>query len=380
MHLFDARYFNAERISRWNNFVFFDTFMSVVNKLDVYRIPIFCLLSILTIFVYFSIFNAGMSINKSLISNMGKNGVHAKTISISLLPTPELVLGDVLIDDKIKASISIEKATVKSNSFKSLLSNLKYAKINLINVTVDDGTNVYSIPKISSNIGFNEDYIHFNQSSVSIFNGSASGDFSYNLKNGIFFGNGGIKNIDLSYFKELDIGILKGVLSGDTKFSCNTSLSNPIESLSLNANLKLIDASVTNSAIAGSLIGLMHGNLSVGNINVKKATAEIKIKKGKIEITKIDADTDSIDGKGNVTIDKNGKLDGTIETRGLMGITGETLYVKGSLDSPIVVPSPTTAAGAIAGTFIAGPIGTVVGAKVGSIIEGALGCHHGNPR
>jgi len=47
--------------------------------------------------------------------------------------------------------------------------------------------------------------------------------------------------------------------------------------------------------------------------------------------------------------------------------------IKGSLDSPIVVPSPTTAAGAIAGTFIAGTIGTVVGAKVGSIIEGALG-------
>jgi len=346
--------------------------MSVINNLDDYRLPIFCLLSILTIFVYFLIFNAGMSINKSLISHMGKNGLHAKTISVSLFPTPEVVLGNVLIDDKIKASVSVEKASVKSDSFENLISNLKHAKIKLSNVTVDDGTNVYSIPEMSSNIGFNEDYIHFNQSSVSIFNGGVSGDFSYNLKNGMFFGKGGVKKVDLSYFKELDIGVSKGILSGETEFSCNTSLDNPIDSLSLDANIKVTDGSVTNSAIAGSLIGLMHANVSVGNINIKKATADIKIKKGQIDISSIDADTDSIDGKGKVSIDKDGNIDGTIETSGLMGITGETLYVKGNTDLPIVVPSPTTAAGAVAGTFIAGPIGTVVGAKVGSVVEGIL--------
>jgi hypothetical protein len=47
--------------------------------------------------------------------------------------------------------------------------------------------------------------------------------------------------------------------------------------------------------------------------------------------------------------------------------------VSGTLESPVLLPTGGTVAGAALGTAVAGPLGTAAGAKVGGWAEGLFG-------
>lgn len=82
----------------------------------------------------------------------------------------------------------------------------------------------------------------------------------------------------------------------------------------------------------------------------------------------------SLAARGHVTVAPSKALSGQLNTR-LKG-TGASipLIVAGTLDAPVLYPSPKALAGAAAGTALlgAGP-GTAAGAKLGEFVEGLLG-------
>ena len=76
-----------------------------------------------------------------------------------------------------------------------------------------------------------------------------------------------------------------------------------------------------------------------------------------------------------MTVSPKDELSGRVNAnvKGAVGSASIPLNVSGTVDSPLLLPTGGTVAGAALGTAVAGPLGTGVGAKVGQWTEGLFG-------
>jgi uncharacterized protein involved in outer membrane biogenesis len=113
-----------------------------------------------------------------------------------------------------------------------------------------------------------------------------------------------------------------------------------------------------------------------GETRFDKLSGHLALDHGTRRITQINVVSGSLAADGNVTISPKDELSGRITTNLKTGsVTAATvpLNVSGTLDSPMLLPTGGTMAGAAVGTAVAGPLGTGVGAKVGQWTERLFG-------
>jgi len=114
-----------------------------------------------------------------------------------------------------------------------------------------------------------------------------------------------------------------------------------------------------------------------GETRFDKLTGHLVHDRGTSRFTKLDIASGALAADGNVTISPKQELAGRINANvkaGSVGAATVPLNVAGTVQSPLLLPTAGTLAGAAAGTAILGPgLGTSVGAKVGQWAEGLFG-------
>jgi hypothetical protein len=97
---------------------------------------------------------------------------------------------------------------------------------------------------------------------------------------------------------------------------------------------------------------------------------------GGIQFSGVEITSGVLEARGYVLIAPDRKLSGRVETavKGTGSIVGTPLAISGTVDTPRVLPTKGTLAGAAAGTLLLGPgVGTTLGIKAGQLTERLFG-------
>jgi hypothetical protein len=98
--------------------------------------------------------------------------------------------------------------------------------------------------------------------------------------------------------------------------------------------------------------------------------------RGTRRLTQLKISSGALSADGNVTISPRDELSGRVnaQVRAAGASAVVPLNVMGSVQSPLLLPTGGTLAGAAVGTAVLGPgLGTSTGAKVGGWVEGLFG-------
>lgn len=126
--------------------------------------------------------------------------------------------------------------------------------------------------------------------------------------------------------------------------------------------------------LSGVAAALVHGNLSgsSGTILFDTFKTQLKVRGQDIYLKDINLISSAFNAEGFVDIKGTGALKGEIKTSGLKGLTGATLLVGGTTESPKIYPSASSAVGGVIGATVGGPAGAAVGSKVGGSVGDAV--------
>lgn len=172
--------------------------------------------------------------------------------------------------------------------------------------------------------------------------------------------------------------VISGQLDASSAFEASSSKAAGLaDSLRVEADFQLHDGVLhkVDLAAAATLIptkqekrkGVTHFDRFTGHLTVDRAGfhfSDVQIVSG------------ALDAKGYVTIAPDKKLSGRVDTalKGTGSLVGTPLAISGTLESPTVLPTKGTLAGAAAGTLLLGPgIGTTIGIKAGQLTERLFG-------
>lgn len=116
---------------------------------------------------------------------------------------------------------------------------------------------------------------------------------------------------------------------------------------------------------------------SSGETRFDTLSGHFAMNRGTQRITKLQVVSGSLAADGHVTIAPDQALSGRINAQvkaGTVAAATVPLNVSGTVDSPLVLPTGASMAGAAVGTAILGPgVGTTIGAKVGNWAESLFG-------
>jgi hypothetical protein len=113
-----------------------------------------------------------------------------------------------------------------------------------------------------------------------------------------------------------------------------------------------------------------------GETRFDQLSGHLAVDRGTRRLTRLRISSGVLAADGNVTISPRDQLSGRINANvKVAGVsTGVPLNVSGTMQSPMVLPTGGTVAGAAAGTALLGPgLGTTTGAKVGGWVEDLFG-------
>jgi hypothetical protein len=113
-----------------------------------------------------------------------------------------------------------------------------------------------------------------------------------------------------------------------------------------------------------------------GETRFDQLSGHLAMDRGTRRLTQLKISSGSLAANGNVTITPRDELSGRVNAQVSAAGTSATvpLNVTGTVQSPLLMPTGGTLAGAGVGTAILGPgVGTSVGAKVGGWVEGLFG-------
>ena len=113
-----------------------------------------------------------------------------------------------------------------------------------------------------------------------------------------------------------------------------------------------------------------------GETRFDRLSGHVVLDRGTRRLTKLDIASGSLAANGNVTITPRDELSGRINAKvSAASLASATvpLNVSGTVQSPVLLPTGASVAGAALGTAVAGPLGTAVGSKVGQWTEGLFG-------
>jgi uncharacterized protein involved in outer membrane biogenesis len=113
-----------------------------------------------------------------------------------------------------------------------------------------------------------------------------------------------------------------------------------------------------------------------GETRFDQLSGHLALDRGTRRLTQLKISSGSLAADGNVTISPRDELSGRVNAQVRVAGTSAVvpLNVMGSVQSPLLLPTGGTLAGAAVGTAILGPgLGTSTGAKVGGWVEGLFG-------
>jgi len=114
-----------------------------------------------------------------------------------------------------------------------------------------------------------------------------------------------------------------------------------------------------------------------GETRFDQLSGHLALDRGTRRLTQLNIVSGSLSADGNVTVSPRDELSGKVNANvkaASVASASVPLNVSGTVDSPLLLPTGGTVAGAAAGTAILGPgFGTSVGAKVGQWTEGLFG-------
>jgi uncharacterized protein involved in outer membrane biogenesis len=113
-----------------------------------------------------------------------------------------------------------------------------------------------------------------------------------------------------------------------------------------------------------------------GETRFDRLSGHLAVDRGTRRLTRLNVASGSLSGEGNVTVSPRDELSGRVTARvkaASVASAAVPLNVTGTLESPMLLPTGGTVAGAALGTAVAGPLGTAAGAKVGQWTESLFG-------
>jgi uncharacterized protein involved in outer membrane biogenesis len=113
-----------------------------------------------------------------------------------------------------------------------------------------------------------------------------------------------------------------------------------------------------------------------GETRFDRLSGHLAIDRGTRRLTQLNVISGSLAGEGNVTVSPRDELSGRVTARvraASVASAAVPLNVTGTVQSPMLLPTGGTVAGAAIGTAVAGPLGTAAGAKIGQWTEGLFG-------
>lgn len=114
-----------------------------------------------------------------------------------------------------------------------------------------------------------------------------------------------------------------------------------------------------------------------GQTRFNRLSGHLVLDRGTRRLTRLEAVSGSLSANGNVVVsprdELSGRVNASVKAASVAAAT-VPLNVSGTVESPLLLPTGGTVAGAAVGTAILGPgVGTSVGAKVGQWTEGLFG-------
>ena len=169
---------------------------------------------------------------------------------------------------------------------------------------------------------------------------------------------------------------LSGRLDAKPAFSARAeSFSQLDDALRIEARFTVHKGVLHGFDLIGAIGSLAGGATQGGDTRFDDLAGHLSAERRTYRFTNLVIAASGLAARGNVSISPSRALSGQLNTHTqAFGKTASIpLTVAGTLDSPLVYPSPSAIAGAAAGTVILGPAGTAAGAKLGEMIEGMLG-------
>jgi uncharacterized protein involved in outer membrane biogenesis len=166
---------------------------------------------------------------------------------------------------------------------------------------------------------------------------------------------------------------LSGNLFGEGNFSATAKEAGKLsDNLQTNFQFKVNDGVLHGLDLVKVASLLIKQNQSGGETQFDEFSGVLNSSGKLYHLRDIKISSGLLSAKGQVKVKPNKALDGTmvVDVKNSMGLTAIPLDVSGTVSNPVVLPSKSAIAGAIAGTAILGPgVGTSLGIKAGGVVD-----------
>lgn len=307
--------------------------------------------------------------------------VRIESLSLRFLPTPGLALTNLVVED-VKGGTAI--VVVASGKLSVALGSLMDEQVQLkgihfkgIDLRVSEkakgkDVHVMHIDSISGSVNLTADKLEMLNWKAQLYDGSVK-------LNATLAPLDGKKRTLSAKLKGEGVQIqpLLKDASGKTNFSGRFSIDLNVtasgatakamqRSLRVDGPVKMKAGEIEGIDMEGAAVALVHGKLAGGPIAYDEMEFQLKMRGRDMWLNNIILTSSHLDAKGEVKIAASKKLDGKIITSGTAGLSGATLLVGGTTDSPLIFPAPSSLIGSVIGGSVGGPVGAAIGAKAGS--------------
>jgi len=213
--------------------------------------------------------------------------------------------------------------------------------------------------------------------SARLYGGRVGGTAALNWRKGLkLSGKLDIRHMELQHVAALlsPDARVSGKLDAQPTFSASAqSAARLMHALRLATRFEVKNGTLHGVDIEKAATRLLKQETSGGETRFEQLSGHLLLERGDYRFTQLEIASGALAADGHVNISAKKELSGRInaQLKAVGTSTGVPLKVAGTLDAPLLYPTGGTMAGAAAGTAIMGPgLGTTVGAKVGSWVEG----------
>ncbi len=127
--------------------------------------------------------------------------------------------------------------------------------------------------------------------------------------------------------------------------------------------------------LASAAQSLLKSGAAGGSTRFDQLTGVVRLQGRAVKLQNVQISSGVLKAQGNVDISASKQLAGRIDTevKGTAGLVGVPLAVSGTLDSPVLLPTKGSMAGAVIGSVLLPGVGTSIGSSVGDKIGKMFG-------
>jgi uncharacterized protein involved in outer membrane biogenesis len=220
----------------------------------------------------------------------------------------------------------------------------------------------------------------FSQMSAKLYGGTVSGKADVGWQKGLKLkGNFDVNRVELKQLVPLlSPGTnVSGRLNAKPVFSAQAATANQLmNALRLETPFDVQNGVLHGIDIQKAATNLIKQGATGGETRFDQLSGHLVMERGGYRFTQLRIASGALAADGNVNISPKKELSGRVnaQVKAVGTSANVPLNVSGTVDSPLLLPTGASVAGAAVGTAILGPgLGTSVGAKVGGWAEGLFG-------